>query len=130
MNYFYCVLLWISPVTVDIPDARRTRARLARFLAFVVLEEFHLAQALLGLFARLVRPAQIFAFLLGHNFVPGLHFFDHTLPSCMQFRAIRARLQYPCCCRRSRRSESFMAEVSAKPESLFQRAEPSPHIPA
>src|SRR5271163_1253341 len=85
MNYFYSVLLWISPVTVDIPDARSMLAGLARFLAFVVFEEFHLAQALLRLFARLVRPAEIFALLFGNHFVAAFYSFDHALPSCANF---------------------------------------------
>jgi hypothetical protein len=38
-------------------------------LAFVVLEEFHLAQALFGFFARLVRATEIFAFLLRDHLV-------------------------------------------------------------
>src|ERR1700684_2787824 len=55
-------------------------------LAFVVLEEFHLAQALFGFFARLVRATEIFALLLRDHFVAVLYFFDHALPpSCANF---------------------------------------------
>jgi hypothetical protein len=62
-------------------NSRRVRS----LLALVVFEEFHLAQALLGLFARLVRAAQIFALLLGNHFIAGFYFFDHALPSCASF---------------------------------------------
>src|SRR5271155_98278 len=92
MNYFYSDLLWISSVSVDIPDARSMLAGLARFLGFVVLEEFHLAQALLRLFARLVRPAEIFALLFGNHFVTVLSLFNHALPSCANFPPPRNRV--------------------------------------
>src|ERR1700685_1229001 len=54
-------------------------------LALVVLEECDLAQAFFGFFARLVRAAEVFAFLLRDHFVAGFYFFDHMLPSCANF---------------------------------------------
>src|ERR1700743_2227924 len=100
MNYFYSVLLWISPVTVDIQKTQKRSGWVARLLAFVVFEEFHLAQPLLRLCARLVRPAKIFTLLLRYHFVARFYFFYHSLPSCTQFRALRLPVQYPCCCRK------------------------------
>src|ERR1700691_6812881 len=85
MIYFLGILLWISPASVDIPAHRRIRAGLGLLLALVVLEEFHLAQALFGFCARLVRAAEIFAFLLRDHFVAFFYFFDHVLPSCADF---------------------------------------------
>ena len=47
-------------------------------LALPVFEEFDLAEALLGLFLRFVRAAEVFP-LLGKHFVTALHFFDHGI---------------------------------------------------
>src|ERR1700689_1198571 len=85
MIYFLGILLWISPASVDIPAHRRIRAGLGLLLALVVLEEFHLAQALFGFCARLVRATEVFAFLLRDHFVAVFYFLDHMLPSCANF---------------------------------------------
>jgi hypothetical protein len=80
---FFCgfhLLLWIF-------ERVNNSGSVASSLAFVVFEEFHLPQALFGFFSRLVRAAEIFAFLLGNHFVPAFYFFDHVLPSRANFRA-------------------------------------------
>src|SRR3984885_8816619 len=102
MIYFFGILLWISPASVDI-QAHKNSAGLDRsLLALVVLEKFHLAQALFGFCARLVRAAKVFAFLLRDHFVAVFYFLDHMLPSCANFARATLRCQYHACCRASR----------------------------
>jgi len=66
--------LTIFPQGIPAPSVRGLR--------LAVLEEFNLTQSLPGLFQRLVRPAQIFAFARNHS-VSATHLDDHrkSLPS-------------------------------------------------
>jgi hypothetical protein len=45
-----------------------------------VLEEFDLTQAFLGFLLSLVRPTEVFSFLLRYHRVPFLRFPDHDIP--------------------------------------------------
>jgi hypothetical protein len=84
MIYFFSVLLWISPQSVEIAGCcsnRKLGSRQPARRLLVVLEKLHLAKTLLCFFARPVRAAEIFSFLLRHDFISAFHFFDHSLPS-------------------------------------------------
>jgi hypothetical protein len=48
-------------------------------LPFLVLEEFHLPQALLRLCPRFVRPAKVLFPVLREHFVSAFHFLDHLV---------------------------------------------------
>src|ERR1700729_1815133 len=85
MIYFFAILLWISPASVDIQAHKEFGLGLDLLLALVVLEKLHLAQTLFGFCARLVGATEVFAFLLRNDFVAVFDFFDHRLPSSANF---------------------------------------------
>ena len=85
MIYFFAILLWISPASVDIQPHKEFGLGLDLLLALVVLEKLHLAQTLFGFCARLVGATEVFAFLLRNDFVAVFDFFDHRLPSSANF---------------------------------------------